>query len=61
MKHIMADKKTEYESYVKVQKEKERDSKNLKKIELHLKAAQDSLENIKSQYEKIMLQVRIGY
>ena len=47
----------EYESYVKAQKDKERDSKSLKKIELQLKAAQDSLSNIKLQYEKIMIQV----
>jgi hypothetical protein len=53
----MSDKKMEYESYVKAQKDKERDSKNLKKIELQLKAAQDSLSNIKLQYEKIMIQV----
>jgi hypothetical protein len=57
LRHAMSDKKMEYESYVKAQKDKERDSKNLKKIELQLKAAQDSLSNIKLQYEKIMIQV----
>ena len=57
LKHALADKKTEYDIYVKVQKEKERDSKSLKKIELQLKAAQDSLANIKIQHEKISLQV----
>jgi hypothetical protein len=46
----------EYDCYVKAQKDKERDSKNLKKLELQLKAAQDSLSNIRLQYEKIMIQ-----
>lgn len=50
----MADKKTEYDAYVKAQKDKERDTKNLKKLELQMKAALDSLANIKLQHEKII-------
>lgn len=57
LKHTLVDKKTEYDGYIKAQKDKERDTKNLKKIELQLKAAQDSLANIKLQYEKISAQV----
>jgi predicted nucleic acid-binding Zn-ribbon protein len=57
LKHIMAEKKLEYELYVKAQKEKEKDSKNLKKLELQLKACQDSLINITQKYEKINAQV----
>jgi hypothetical protein len=56
LRHSLADKKMEYDCYVKAQKDKERDSKNLKKLELQLKAAQDSLSNIRLQYEKIMIQ-----
>lgn len=58
LRHALADKKNEYDSFVKAQKDKERDSKNLKKLELQLKAAQDSLSNIRLQYEKIMIQVK---
>jgi hypothetical protein len=54
LKHAMADKKTEYDAYVKAQKDKERDTKNLKKLELQMKAALDSLANIKLQHEKII-------
>lgn len=53
----MSDKKTEYDSFVKAQKEKERDTKALKKVELQLKAALDSLANIKLVHEKILQQV----
>jgi hypothetical protein len=54
LKHALADKKNEYDMFIKVQKDKERDSKNLKKIELQLKAAMDSLANIKLQHEKVV-------
>ena len=57
LKHVMADKKLEYDFFVKYQKDKERDTKTLKKLELQLKAAQDSLTNIRLQYDKIMAQV----
>lgn len=40
--------------YVRTQKEKEKDNKSLKKLELQLKACQDSLVNIKLQHEKIL-------
>ncbi|RNA21673.1 coiled-coil domain-containing protein [Brachionus plicatilis] len=54
LKHILADKKLEYDSLMRIQKEKERDTKNLKKLELQLKAGMDSLMNIRLQHEKIM-------
>ena len=54
LKHTLASKKLEYDSYVRAQKEKEKDNKNLKKLELQLKACHDSLMNIKLQHEKIL-------
>ena len=47
----------EYDAFVKAQKEKERDTKALKKVELQFKAAIDSLANIKLQHEKVIQQV----
>jgi hypothetical protein len=57
LKHILADKKSEYEAHIRAQKEKEKESKNLKKIELQLKSCQDSLYNIRLQHEKVTAQV----
>ncbi len=57
LKHALADKKMEYDAFVKAQKEKERDTKALKKVELQFKAAIDSLANIKLQHEKVIQQV----
>jgi hypothetical protein len=57
LKHILADKKLEYDSYNRAVKDKERELKNLKKLELQLRAYQDSLYNIKLQHEKILNQV----
>jgi hypothetical protein len=56
LKHVLADKKIEYESYLRIQKEKERESKNLKKCELQVKAAQDSLANVQAHYAKVQEQ-----
>ena len=57
MKHVLADKKLEYDTFMRAQKEKEKESKNLKKVELQLKACQDSLYNIRLQHEKVLNQV----
>jgi hypothetical protein len=57
LKHILADKKLEYDAYNRAVKDKEREMKNLKKLELQVRAYQDSLYNIKLQHEKIMNQV----
>ncbi|CAF0929077.1 unnamed protein product [Brachionus calyciflorus] len=56
LKHVLAEKKLEYDFFVRIQKEKERDTKNLKKLELQLKAGMDSLMNIRLQHEKIEAQ-----
>lgn len=56
LKHLLSDKKLEYDSLMRIQKEKERDVKNLKKLELQLKAGMDSLMNIRLQHEKISAQ-----
>lgn len=57
LKHIQSEKKLEYDVYVRSQKDKEKDSKNLKKLELQLKACEDSLMNIRLHHEKVLNQV----
>jgi len=59
LKHTLAEKKLEYDAFVRSQKDKEKDNKNLKKLELQLKAGQDSYMNIQLQYEKILSQVSL--
>ena len=59
MKHTLSSKKIEYDSYVRAQKEKEKDSKALKKLELQLKSCQESLININLQLESLLSIVSI--
>jgi hypothetical protein len=57
MKHTLADKKLEYEALMRAQKEKEKDSRNMKKLEIQLRAGQDALNNLRLHYETILAQV----
>lgn len=57
LKHALSEKKLEYEAFLRAQKEKERDSKNVKKIELQLKACEDSKANLTLTLEKLLIQV----
>ncbi|KAG2460072.1 CC146 protein, partial [Polypterus senegalus] len=57
VRHIMLEKKTQHDNLAWKLREKERDLRNLKKTELQLKLANDTLSNVQAQYEKIQLQV----
>ena len=57
LKHAAAEKKLEKEAYLKAQKENEKESRNVKKLELQLKACQDSLTNVTLAYEKVLEKV----
>lgn len=54
IRHSQIEKKTEYEIFMRSQKDKERDFKQCKKIELQLKAAHDSYANLRLAYEKVL-------
>ena len=49
----------EYDFFIRAQKDKEKDTKTLKKLELQLKAAHDSMTNTKLQHEKILSLVKL--
>ena len=57
LKHIVAEKKLQYDIYNRTQKEKDKEMKSLKKIELQLRACQDSFFNIRLHHEKVINQV----
>jgi hypothetical protein len=57
MNHTLASKKQEYEALMKAQKEKEKDTRSMKKLELQLRAGKDALNNLRLHYEKILAQV----
>lgn len=57
LKHVTSEKKLEKEAFLRAQKENEKESRNVKKLELQLKACQDSLSNVQLAYEKILEQV----
>lgn len=57
LKHAMSEKKLEKEAFLRAQKENERESRNVKKLELQLKACQDSLANVTLAYEKVLEKV----
>ena len=56
LKHTLASKKLDYEYFVRSQKEKEKDSKSLKKLELQTKMARETLANVKLQHENLLSQ-----
>ena len=59
LKHAMSEKKLEKEAFMRAQKESEKESRNVKKVELQLKACADSLANVTLAYEKILEQVKL--
>lgn len=61
LKHATAEKKLEKEAFLRAQKESERESRNVKKVELQLRACEDSLTNAKLAHEKILEQVDWGF
>ncbi|XP_065059412.1 coiled-coil domain-containing protein 146-like [Rhopilema esculentum] len=57
LKHSLLEKKNEHDVHARKQREKDRNLKILKKGELQLKAAQDSLAHVKSIHDKVAGQV----
>ncbi len=57
LRHSLFEKKAEYETLMRAQKDKEREFKNFKRAELQLRSAQDSLTNVKFILDKVLLRV----
>ncbi|XP_053572509.1 coiled-coil domain-containing protein 146 [Bombina bombina] len=57
LRHVMIEKQTQHDALTRRQKEKERDLRNIKKMELQLKSANDSLAHTQSLYDKIKAEV----
>lgn len=53
----MIEKQTQHDALTRRQKEKDRDMRNIKKLELQLKSANDALIYTQSLYEKIKAEV----
>ena len=59
LRHIHLEKKNQHDSHSRKSREKERDSRNLKKAELQLKVAEEGLSHTKTVYEKLKGQVGV--
>ena len=59
IRHSLLEKKNEYEAFMRAQKEKEKEFKNFKKDEIQLRAAEDSMNNLKLAHEKVLAKVKI--
>ncbi|XP_025107839.1 coiled-coil domain-containing protein 146-like isoform X3 [Pomacea canaliculata] len=57
VRHIVMEKKNQHDTHSRKSREKERDIRMLKKSELQLKVAEESLNHIQSVYEKLKAQV----
>lgn len=57
LKHAAVEKKSNHDIHARKMREKERDLKSLKKSELQMRVAEDSLGHIKSIYDKVKGQV----
>lgn len=57
LRHAMIEKQTQHDALTRRQKEKDRDMRNIKKLELQLKSANDALIYTQSLYEKIKAEV----
>lgn len=55
--HATLEKKSLHEAFQRMSREKEKDSKSVKRLELQLKAVQDSMSNLRLQYEKLEAKV----
>ncbi|KAM9312848.1 coiled-coil domain-containing protein 146 [Gastrophryne carolinensis] len=53
LRHAMIEKQNQHDALTRKQKEKERDLKNIKKLELQFKSANDALTHTKTLYDKI--------
>jgi hypothetical protein len=57
LRHIHLEKKNQHDLYTRKSREKDRDVRNLKKAELQMKVAEESLCHTKAVYEKLKAQV----
>jgi len=57
LRHILLEKKNQHDIHSRKTREKDRDNRNLKKSELHLKVADEGLNHTRSIYEKLKSQV----
>lgn len=57
LKHAAIEKKSNHDIHARKMREKERDLKALKKSELQMKVAEDSLTHVRSVYDKVKAQV----
>lgn len=57
VRHIVMEKKNQHDTHSRKSREKERDIRMLKKSELQLKVAEESLNQLQSVYEKLKAQV----
>lgn len=57
LRHAMIEKQTQHDALTRRQKEKDRDMRNIKKLELQLKSANDALIYTQSLYEKIKAEI----
>ncbi|XP_076468743.1 coiled-coil domain-containing protein 146-like [Babylonia areolata] len=57
LRHIYLEKKNQHDSHSRKSREKERDTRNLKKAELQLKVAEEGLNHTRTVFEKLKAQV----
>lgn len=57
LRHAMIEKQTQHDALTRRQKEKDRDMRNIKKLELQMKSANDALIYTQSLYEKIKAEI----
>ncbi|KAG8538830.1 hypothetical protein GDO81_022005, partial [Engystomops pustulosus] len=59
LRHAMIEKHTQHDALTRKQKEKDRDMRNIKKLELQMKSANDALTHTQSLYDKIKAEMDI--
>ena len=57
LRHIHLEKKNQHDTHSRKSREKERDTRNLKKAELQLKVAEEGLNHTRTVYDKLKGQV----
>ncbi|XP_044136084.1 coiled-coil domain-containing protein 146 isoform X2 [Bufo gargarizans] len=59
LRHTLIEKQTQHDALTRKQKEKDRDMRNIKKLELQLKSASDALIHTQSLHDKIKTEIDI--
>ncbi|KAM4748551.1 coiled-coil domain-containing protein 146 [Rhinophrynus dorsalis] len=57
LQHVMIDKQTQHDTLTRKQREKDRELRNIKKMELQLKSASDALAHTQSLFDKVKAEV----